>query len=145
MKTAVRICDALLYAVLMAVLHFGHCGNSDLPHKEEEKISEFYSQHAKITTLYSTIVEEVCKVDEVTTTTKKYTDFKRTFFFSLKSLQLEGTFIMSRYYHRDIPFSSMDVRQKNGMSDYHTYERLFYTFDQKKCGVFFISKQKDRG
>uniref|UniRef100_A0A131YHG1 Lipocalin n=1 Tax=Rhipicephalus appendiculatus TaxID=34631 RepID=A0A131YHG1_RHIAP len=148
MKTALRNCYVLLYAVLMAVLHFGHCGNTGSSHTEhEEDISEFYSKYDKIETVYSTIPSEACKVDYVNKTTSTRTEFLRKFWWAAKRLQLEGTFLTGSSRHRDIPLSSMDVHEINApsTSKYHSYERLFYTFDKKRCGVFFVSHQKNRG
>ncbi|XP_037499531.1 uncharacterized protein LOC119373547 isoform X3 [Rhipicephalus sanguineus] len=139
MTTAMRIRDALIFAVLMTVLDIGQSGQSHREEKDED-IAEFYSTGSTIQTLYTTMGKTACKVDNVNATGSVSTEFQRRLGPEAKGqrLQLVGKFMNTRYAFGGRPFNAMDVTLKTG-SGYYSYEELLFTFGGGNCGIFFVS------
>ncbi|XP_037499530.1 uncharacterized protein LOC119373547 isoform X2 [Rhipicephalus sanguineus] len=115
MTTAMRIRDALIFAVLMTVLDIGQSGQSHREEKDED-IAEFYSTGSTIQTLYTTMGKTACKVDNVNATGSVSTEFQRRLGPEAKGqrLQLVGKFMNTRYAFGGRPFNAMDVTLKTG-------------------------------
>ncbi|XP_075740761.1 uncharacterized protein LOC142787027 [Rhipicephalus microplus] len=142
MMAIMRIPGALKLAVLMTMLQFGHSNYI----RDYEDISKFYHQGARIQTVYTTMGQYECKFDKVTAASARKAEFKRVFNYNatkLQPLDLVGKYVNHRHLFHPAELDAMDVEKRNGGA--YSFERLFQAFEHYRCGVFFVSKAKNRG
>uniref|UniRef100_A0A131Z5X9 Lipocalin n=1 Tax=Rhipicephalus appendiculatus TaxID=34631 RepID=A0A131Z5X9_RHIAP len=140
MMAAMRVSGAPMLAILMTLLQFGHCSYL----RNYEDISKFYSDNARIQTLYTTMGTTECKYDKVSKTNSREAEFTR-YFLTGPSLDLVGKFVNHRHLFQPAELDTMDVQKKKG-NDYElrvkkgndAHGKCYHKFisDTKKAGVF---------